>query len=96
LKPTRRWLWPVTVVLICFAALVIGAVVHRALPNSPMATTVTLVEKVICAICALSGLVGLVQRPRGIALVVCVLGVIVGILFFLLILAAESFSAIFV
>jgi hypothetical protein len=63
---------------------------------SGIAPTVTLAEKVTCVVCVLSGLVGFFLRPKAIALVICFLGVIVGVLWFLLIVFAEAFSPIFV
>ena len=96
MKPARRWRWPATVVLVCFGALVLEIVVYRITPISTIAPAIRLAEKATCAVCALTGLFGLFQRPKAIAVVVCVLGVIVGIFTFLLILAAESFSSIFV
>ncbi|HEV2028383.1 MAG TPA: hypothetical protein VGS16_07610 [Candidatus Dormibacteraeota bacterium] len=96
MKPTRRWRWPATVVLISFAALVIETVLHRNSPNSATTTALSLAIKATCVLCALSGLIGLFQRPKAIALVICVLGVIVGILVFMLVLSAESLSSVFV
>jgi hypothetical protein len=96
LKPTKRWRWPATVVLISFVALVVETVLYRNSPNSATTTALSLAIKATCAVCALSGVIGLFQRPKVIAVVICVLGVIVGIVAFLLLLSGEALSSVFV
>jgi len=91
LKPTRRWRWPATVVLICFVALVIEDVLVRASPHET-AMTVNRAGIATSAICAVSGLIGVFQRPKTVALIVCVLGVAIGILALLITVFGELIS----
>ena len=96
MKPTKRWRWPATVVLISLVALVVETVLYRNSPNSATTAALSLAIKATCVVCALSGVIGLFQRPKVIAVVICVVGVIVGIVAFLLLLSGEALSSVFV
>ena len=88
---------PATVVLICFVAFVIEDVLIRVLPHAT-AITVNRVAIATSVLCILSGLVGAFQRPRTIALIICGLGVIIGVLALLISVFGElsSLGSIFV
>src|SRR3984893_5326113 len=58
-KPTKRWRWPATVVLISLVALVVETVLYRNSPNSATTAALSLAIKATCVVCALSGVIGL-------------------------------------
>jgi hypothetical protein len=91
LKPPKRWRWPATAVLISFVALVVEDVLIRVLP---LATAITINRVAIAtsAICIVAGLIGVFQRPKTIALVICGLGVTVGVVALLITVFGELFS----
>lgn len=91
MRPTKRWRWPATAVLISFAALVLEDVLIRVLP---LATAITINRVAIgtSAICIVAGLIGVLQRPKTIALVICGLGVTIGVVALLITVFGELFS----
>ena len=90
MKPTNRWRWPASLVLVLFVALVVEDVLIRVLPLGA-AISVNRVAIATSAICIVTGLVGVLQRPRTIALVICGLGVTLGIVALVISLFGELY-----
>ena len=91
MKATTRWRWPATVVLVCLVALVIEDVLIRVLPTAT-AINVNRAAIATSAICIVCGIVGVLQRPRTFALVICGLGVTLGVVALLISIFGEIYQ----